>query len=253
MHQLPQQDELWTTSFPGECRPPNHFKKALLSIHVDRATAVAEIQLAGMVVKQHFQMAHWITIADQCIENLCDGNTRSTLPHPKPSIRLWDSNNELTNRQKHLDLGLVITLTLTRKEHTASILLKPRESLEYFAGSDVPSQKLHSARYYPGPKRNGHYDYAYAYAQNQNTVLIMRYWKIKLDCASRPTMREVAANRATVQTSWYCVIRTVFCTLAVAVFFFLARVVLPWQKKLRQPRVAEAQPCALSSMHAPVV
>ena len=48
--------------------------------------------------------------------------TRSTLPHPKPCIRLWDSNIDLTNRQKHL--SLVITSTLTWKEHTASILQK---------------------------------------------------------------------------------------------------------------------------------
>ena len=69
--------------------------------------------------------------------------TRSTLPHPKPSIRLWDSNIELTNEEKHLDLGLVLSsLWHWRGRSTLQAsYIKPRESLEYFAGSDVPSQK----------------------------------------------------------------------------------------------------------------
>ena len=64
--------------------------------------------------------------------------TGSTLPHPKQCVRLWDSNNELTNRQKHLSLVITSTVTLMWKKHTASILQKARESLESFAGSDVP-------------------------------------------------------------------------------------------------------------------
>ena len=48
--------------------------------------------------------------------------TRSTLPHPKPHILLGGSRLEVTSRQKHL--GLIITATLSWKEHIASILQK---------------------------------------------------------------------------------------------------------------------------------
>ena len=86
---------------------------------MDRATAVAEMQLGVNTTSR------WLTewrLQINASKTYAMEITRSTLPHPKPCIRLWDSNIELTNRQKHL--GLVITSISTWKEHTASILQK---------------------------------------------------------------------------------------------------------------------------------
>ena len=92
---------------------------ALLSIHMDRFTAVAEMQLGVSSTSGSRWLTEW-RLQINASETYAMEITRSTLPHPKPCIRVWDSNIELTNRQKHL--GLVITSTLTLKEHTTSIL-----------------------------------------------------------------------------------------------------------------------------------
>ena len=65
-------------------------------------------------------MAHWMAIADHCIKNLCDGNneeyaTTSKAMYPPLGLQHWvDQQTE----------ALVITSTLTWKEHTATTLHK---------------------------------------------------------------------------------------------------------------------------------
>ena len=42
--------------------------------------------------EQHFQMSHWMAIADQCIENLCDGNNEEYATTSKAMYPPWDCN-----------------------------------------------------------------------------------------------------------------------------------------------------------------
>ena len=71
--------------------------------------------------------------------------TRSTLPHPKPCIRLRDSNMSWpTDRSIS---ALSPPWHWRGRSTPQASYKKPHESSEYFTGSDVPSRKLHCARY----------------------------------------------------------------------------------------------------------
>ena len=92
---------------------------ALLSIHSNRDAAVANMQLGVN------DTTRWLDdwrLQVNVLKTYAMEITRSTLPHPKPHILLGGSRLEVTSRQKHL--GLVITATLSWKEHIASILQK---------------------------------------------------------------------------------------------------------------------------------
>ena len=92
---------------------------ALLTIHSNRDAAVANMQLGVN------DTTRWLDdwrLQVNVLKTYAMEITRSTLPHPKPHILLGGSHLEVTSRQKHL--GLVITATLSWKEHIASILQK---------------------------------------------------------------------------------------------------------------------------------
>ena len=92
---------------------------ALLSILSNRDAAVANMQLGVN------DTTRWLDdwrLQVNVLKTYAMEITRSTLPHPKPHILLGGSCLEVTSKQKHL--GLVITATLSWKEHIASILQK---------------------------------------------------------------------------------------------------------------------------------
>ena len=117
---------------------------ALLSIHSNRDAAVANMQLGVN------DTTRWLDdwrLQVNVLKTYAMEITRSTLPHPKPHILLGGSRLEVTSRQKHL--GLVITATLSWKEHIASILQKAARVLGFsstpqaFSLSSCTADDLH--------------------------------------------------------------------------------------------------------------